>query len=135
MARTRKNPSSSANSKATSPSTENAQSGQGDSNGQSKPAANNVNNRTVEQDAGDKNPDVVEDAIKSNLIKLTTNDNLNNSINNGKSDLHSYMESETIIQEENKNFSLLNGLKDMKMSSNSTFVFSQTSKETFTPEY
>lgn len=93
----------------------------------------------IEQDAGEskQNPDVVEDAIKSNLIKLTTSDNLNNSINNGKSDLHNYLESETIIsQEENKNFSLLNGLKEMKMSSNSTFVFSQTSnQETFTPEF
>lgn len=144
MSRTRKNPSSSANSKATSPSTENAQSGQQAVDqqapfGHQKPvqAANNVNNRmVVEPDAGDKNPDVVEDAIKSNLIKLTTNDNLNNSINNGKSDLHGYMESETIIQEENKNFSLLNGLKEMKMSTNSTFVFSQTSnQETFTPEF
>lgn len=91
----------------------------------------------IEQDAGDSNPDFrpVEDAIKSNLIKLTTNDNLNNSINNGKNDLHNYMESETII-EENKNFTLLNGLKEMKMSTNSTFVFSQTSnQETFTPEF
>lgn len=71
-----------------------------------------------------QNPDVVEDAIKSNLIKLTKADNLNNSINNGKSDLHNFIENETII--ESKNLNLINGFKEMKMSSNSTFVFSQT---------
>ena len=115
----------------------NAQSGQQQAPDPIKPASNANSRTAMEQDAGDtkQNPDVVEDAIKSNLIKLTTNDNLNNSINNGKSDLHNFMESETII-EENKNFSLLNGLKEMKMSTNSTFVFSQTSsQETFTPEF
>lgn len=137
MSRTRKNPSS-ANSKQTSPITENA-SGQQIKLDQNKIVteqnelnkSNELNNELMTQ-----NPDVVEDAIKSNLIKLTNNDNLNNRINNGKSELHNFIESETIIQE-NKNISLINGFKEMKMSTNSTFVFSQTStdnlKQTFTP--
>ena len=116
MARTRKN----ANGKATSPSTEN-QTGQ--------QIVNNKHEQTELNDEEQQNLDD-EDAIKNNLIKLT-NDNLN-SINNGKTtDLHNFIENEKII--ENKNISLINGFKEMKMSTNSTFVFSQTSNETFTP--
>lgn len=118
MSRTRKNPSNS--TKATSPD---QQSGQTAESEISKATELNSSQESKQ------NPDVVEDAIKSNLIKLTKNENLNNSINNGKTELHgNYIENDTLI--ESKNLSLINGFKELKMSTNSTFVFSQTSNET-----
>lgn len=120
MSRTRKN-APAGNSKV-SPSSENMNQNLTTTISPDQQEQTDLNDKQQQQ-----NPDVVEDALKSNLNKLT-NDDLNNSLNsNGKSDLPNYLDND------NKNRHLINGFKEMKIQSNSTFVFSQSSESYYTP--